>query len=287
LTHLLLLVLLAGQPARAVSVTVTPPEPAQGQVVLVELSGGEPGDRISGTLGPRRLRFFVDARHRVRALGGVRLDESGSLPLVVEVTPPGAEPVIHGLPIPIRPGEFEQQKLEVDPRFVRPPAKARARIRRESRRIRKVWQRKPTPRAWRGDFAWPRRDAICSTFGLKRMFNGALASRHHGVDIDGKVGQPVAAIGTGTVVMVSRRYYSGGTVVVDHGLRLYSLYFHLSAFSVREGERVAREQIIGAVGRSGRVTGPHLHLGVWLEGHYVDPLSLLALDLDEDPEKGS
>jgi murein DD-endopeptidase MepM/ murein hydrolase activator NlpD len=100
------------------------------------------------------------------------------------------------------------------------------------------------------------------------------------VDIDGKTGDPVVAIGAGRVVMVSDRYYAGGTVVIDHGLRLYSLYFHLSEFLVEVGDNVEKGQLIGKVGRSGRVTGPHLHLGTRVEGLSFDPLSLLKFDFE-------
>jgi murein DD-endopeptidase MepM/ murein hydrolase activator NlpD len=81
--------------------------------------------------------------------------------------------------------------------------------------------------------------------------------------------------------MVSDRYYAGGTVVIDHGLRLFSLYFHLSEFQVEVGDMVEKGQLIGKVGRSGRVTGPHLHLGIRVEGLSFDPLSLLEFDFDE------
>ena len=146
--------------------------------------------------------------------------------------------------------------------------------------MRSIWRALPSKRKWRGSFVWPRKDEICSTFGAKRMFNKKLASRHFGVDIDGKDGDPVRAIGTGRVVMVSDRYYAGGTVVIDHGLRLYSLYFHLSEFLVKTGDTVEKGQLIGKVGRSGRVTGPHLHLGTRVEGLSFDPLSLLEFDFD-------
>jgi murein DD-endopeptidase MepM/ murein hydrolase activator NlpD len=147
--------------------------------------------------------------------------------------------------------------------------------------MKSIWRALPSKRKWRGSFVWPRKDEICSTFGARRMFNDKLKSRHFGVDIDGKTGDPVLAIGAGRVVMVSDRYYAGGTVVIDHGLRLFSLYFHLSEFQVEVGDMVEKGQLIGKVGRSGRVTGPHLHLGIRVEGLSFDPLSLLEFDFDE------
>jgi murein DD-endopeptidase MepM/ murein hydrolase activator NlpD len=116
------------------------------------------------------------------------------------------------------------------------------------------------------------------------MFNGQLRSRHWGLDIDGRLGDPILAMGDGTVVMVAERYYSGGTLVIDHGLRLFSLYFHLSEFAVKPGERVARGQLIGRVGSTGRSTGPHLHLTTKLEDRSFDPTALLEMDLREDDD---
>ena len=111
-------------------------------------------------------------------------------------------------------------------------------------------------------------------------------STNLGLDIDGRSGSPVRAIGAGRVVMVVERYYSGGTVVIDHGLRLFSLYYHLSAMGVRPGQGVERGQRIGKVGRSGRVTGPHLHLSTKVEGEHCDPLSLFGFDFDESEARG-
>ena len=126
-----------------------------------------------------------------------------------------------------------------------------------------------------------------SRFGLRRTFNGKLQSRHLGLDIDGSLGRPVRAIGAGRVVLVAQRYYSGLTVVIDHGLRLFSMYYHLSAAEVEPGQRVSKGQRIGRVGRSGRVTGPHLHLSFKVEGENIDPLSLFGFDFDAGPEAGS
>lgn len=284
---LMFLALLAAGAPRAVVVDVDPPKPRQGQLVVIELSGTRPGDRVAGTFDGRRLRFYVDQAGRIRALAAVPLRQRpGIVSLVVQVTPTGEDPVISGSTVEVRAGDFDKQELSVDPRFVKAPPEVKDRIRRERRAMKLLWKRPVTKRSWRGPFVWPHRDRISSAFGLRRVFNGKLRGRHWGVDIDGKFGQPVRAIGSGTVVMVSKRYYSGGTVVIDHGLRLFSLYFHMSSFLVHEGQRVEKGQQIGKIGSSGRVTGPHLHLSVKLEGVTFDPLSLLGADLSEDGGRG-
>ncbi|HUU03315.1 MAG TPA: M23 family metallopeptidase [Myxococcota bacterium] len=281
--HVLALVALLAYPTpRALEISVTPPKPRQGQLVLIELAGVHPGDRVEGTFDERRLRFFVDQTGRIRALSSVPLGRKpGNVSLLIQLTPGNDDPVIRGQAVEVMAGEFEKQGLSVDPRFVKAPLEARGRIGRERRAMKRLWKPAPTPRKWRGSFGLQPGDKICSTFGLRRVFNGKLRSRHWGLDIDGKLGRPVRAIGAGRVVMVADRYFSGGTLVIDHGLRLFSLYFHLSAFEVKKGQLVDKGQLVGRVGKSGRVTGPHLHLSTKLEGVTFDPASLLDADLSE------
>jgi murein DD-endopeptidase MepM/ murein hydrolase activator NlpD len=134
------------------------------------------------------------------------------------------------------------------------------------------------PPLFSSSFAPPRDAEVTGRFGDKRLFNGRLQSQHYGEDVSGSVGAPVLAINDGRAVLVRDCYASGRSVVVWHGAGLYSVYFHLSRFQVKPGETVRRGQRIGRVGKSGRVTGPHLHWGTKLGGLYVDPRSVLRLD---------
>ncbi len=264
---------------RDLRLRVSPKQSTQGAFFLVELEGALPGDRVSGSFRDRPLRFFLDDSGRLRALGAVKLEcPAGPHPLQLKVVPPEGAPISQQTVVTIREGRFDDQKLRVRRKYVKPPKRLHARIRKDREAIKKIWDAPPTARAWQGNFVWPRRDTITSSFGLRRVFNGELQSRHRGLDIDGRRGSPVRAIGSGTVVMVSNRYYSGGTVVIDHGLRLFSLYFHLRGKFVKVGQQVKAGQKIGTVGRSGRATGPHLHLSVKLEGVYFDPQQLLDFD---------
>jgi murein DD-endopeptidase MepM/ murein hydrolase activator NlpD len=282
---MLLLGLVGPIAAEGLSLALHPPEPVQGGLVLIEVRGADGDERATGTCLNRPLRFYRDGRGRLRALCAVPLGQRpGPAPIKVRLVPEDDSPVVLGAPVKVRAGKFGQQTLRVDPRFVSPPASERKRIRQEAAAMGALWRAPPSERQWQGSFVWPRRDAIASAFGLRRMFNGQLRSRHWGLDIDGRLGDPILAMGDGTVVMVAERYYSGGTLVIDHGLRLFSLYFHLSEFAVKPGERVARGQLIGRVGSTGRSTGPHLHLTTKLEDRSFDPTALLEMDLREDDD---
>jgi len=134
-----------------------------------------------------------------------------------------------------------------------------------------------TPPLWKEPFMRPRASRITSGFASGRKFNGTLTSRHTGVDFRGQVGDPVQATNRGVVALVADFYLAGTVVYIAHGAGLVSGYFHLSATPVAIGDTVQRGQIIGQVGQSGRVTGPHLHWIIRYDHTTVDPLGVLSL----------
>jgi murein DD-endopeptidase MepM/ murein hydrolase activator NlpD len=166
----------------------------------------------------------------------------------------------------------------VAPAFVRPDSAAAARIQSEIAKSRQVSRRsQESARLWKGPFRLPRTSRITSPFGTARVFNGEVQSRHLGTDFAGAVGAPVRAAGRGVVALVADFYLAGRAIYIDHGAGLVTAYFHLSRTDVRNGQRVVAGQRIGAVGRSGRVTGPHLHWVARYGAISVDPMSLLQL----------
>ena len=166
---------------------------------------------------------------------------------------------------------------EISARFVNPPAGAIERIQDEADRLKTLFQTVTLPRQWHRPFQAPARAPASGNFGTRSVFNGQPRSPHSGVDFRSKAGTPVAAPATGVVMAAESLFFTGNTVVIDHGLGLYSLLAHLSKFAVKAGDRVRRGQIVGFVGATGRVTGPHLHWSVRLNGARVDPLSLIAV----------
>jgi hypothetical protein len=173
-------------------------------------------------------------------------------------------------------GDFPKVSLRVDPKFARKPPK---RVVREQAAMDAAFATQTEGRLWSDAWVIPTPGPETSRFGVKRLFNNKIASRHRGLDLDGRVGAPVVAANDGVVVLAAKDYYYTGTALfIDHGDQLFTLYFHLSRVDVEAGDRVERGQLIGAVGRSGRVTGPHLHFAVKYAGTYVDPRDLLAFD---------
>jgi murein DD-endopeptidase MepM/ murein hydrolase activator NlpD len=180
--------------------------------------------------------------------------------------------------IAVVPGDYPVEHLRVSPRMAEPDSAARLRIARESARAGRVSRAAhDTPRFWQEPFVLPINSRITSRYGTGREFNGKVTSRHFGTDFNGRTGDPVYAPNAGRVVLVANFYLAGKVIYLDHGAGLVSAYFHLSRALVKTGEQVERGQLIGRVGQSGRVTGPHLHWVVRYGTTTVDPMSLVEL----------
>lgn len=168
------------------------------------------------------------------------------------------------------------QKLAVDKKFVSPPASVMDRIKQDREKTRQALRSNVSGRLWDLPLQRPVQGGISSQFGLKRVFNGELKGQHRGLDLRGATGTPIRACADGVVVLVDDLYYSGNTVYINHGEGVISAYLHMSATDVKPGEKVTRGQVIGKIGATGRVTGPHLHLSLFAQGEAVDPLPLLT-----------
>jgi|SoiMethySBSTD1v2_1073268.scaffolds.fasta_scaffold28379_5 murein DD-endopeptidase MepM/ murein hydrolase activator NlpD len=214
-----------------------------------------------------------------QGLIGVDLDVvPGTYQIAVLVEPVGQPPVSASQDLPVVTKDFPVRRLQVAPRYVDPSASELKRIERESALLASIFAQASGPRRWQGAFQAPVGDKpTTGSFGARSVFNGEARSPHSGVDFGARTGTPIAAPAAGIVVLAAPLYFTGNTVVLDHGLGIYSLLAHMSEFNVRKGERVERGQLVGLVGATGRVTAPHLHWSVRLNGARVDPLSLIAV----------
>jgi len=175
--------------------------------------------------------------------------------------------------------KFPSTKLQFKPEYVTPPASLQARIKRESELL-ALATSVVTPE-WLGDgpFALPHDAPSWSNFGQRRLNNNVLQSLHTGLDVRVPFGEPIRASNAGRVVMASDLYYGGKTVIVDHGLGVFSSYGHMSGLLVKRGEAVRKGQTVGLCGTTGRSTGPHLHWSFKVLETRVDPEAMLRLPL--------
>lgn len=180
--------------------------------------------------------------------------------------------------IRVIPREFKTIHLNVSEEKVTLSPENQRRVDKEYALQNKIWGQQ-TSIAWHGHFSRPTESETSTEYGVKRIFNKKRTSIHRGMDFRGKTGAPVKAINSGTVVLSRELFYGGNTLVIDHGMGLYSVYMHMSEFMVEEGDNVTKEQVVGFVGSSGRATGPHLHLSVKLNGLSVNPESLFRIKL--------
>jgi murein DD-endopeptidase MepM/ murein hydrolase activator NlpD len=276
--------------AATIEVSLTPAQPVQGTLFMIQVreAGGSIA-AVRGTFAGEALHFERLEDGRFRAVAAVPIDASGSSPLELVVERTWGERSSLRPSVPVAPGEYRLERLTVAPRFGRQPdAETAARIRADAERAREVSRRShATPRLWDGEFVRPRESRITSGFGHGREFNGEVQSRHMGTDFAGAVGAPVHATAGGIVALVDSFHLGGNVVYLDHGAGLVSGYLHLSRAEVAQGETVVAGQLIGRVGATGRVTGPHLHWLVRYGGITVDPTSLLqlgeSLALPDDP----
>jgi murein DD-endopeptidase MepM/ murein hydrolase activator NlpD len=187
------------------------------------------------------------------------------------------------LPFTVGAKEYAVQQLKVAPGQVNLSPENEARVKSEGAKVRAVLDgfSPEIPTTLRLDQPVPGRRS--SSFGLRRVFNGESRAPHSGMDIAAPTGTPIKAPLAGRVVDVGTYFFNGNNVLVDHGHGLVTMYCHLSKIGVEVGQELKRGEVLGEVGATGRVTGPHLHWGVSLNGAMVDPALFLAPVVKKKP----
>jgi len=248
-----------------------------GSVVPITLRSDRPLRAVEGTIFGRQVPFWSTGDAEWRALIGVDLEVMpGRYELRVSATDGRAVSLESVTAILVQDKAFATRRLRVADRFVEPPTELSARIARDAERLAAAFAGSTPDRLWENAFALPVANGVTSSFGRRTMMNGEPRGQHRGADFRAAVGEPVRAPNAGRVVLAGELYFTGLTVVVDHGLGLHSLVAHLSRIDVQEGEPVEHGTLLGLAGSTGRVTGPHLHWAVRLGDASVDPISLIA-----------
>ncbi len=267
--------------AAEVTVKILPDTIYPGQAIWVQLVASEKLTEVTGEFLGQQLRFSPAEEGRrwstLAAVGLKTAPKEHSFSYKGRL-PDGAE--VNGTrKITVRKKEFPVERITVQKKYVDLSKEDLSRVHREKKRLGELYKKQSPEAMWLAGFTAPVEAERGSPFGLRRFFNGEPRSPHSGADLRAGAGTPVQAPDEGRVVMAANLFFSGNTVILDHGGGLYTLYAHLEDFVIQEGQKVPRGAVLGHVGATGRVTGPHLHWGARLNGVRVDPFSLVELPL--------
>jgi murein DD-endopeptidase MepM/ murein hydrolase activator NlpD len=181
------------------------------------------------------------------------------------------------VPIVVRTGKFPTEHLKVEQQYVQPDPEQEKRAAEDQKKMRAIYDTVTLERLWDGKFRLPLKDVTTGgNFGRRRILNGQARSPHSGVDFPAAAGTAVFASQSGKVVLAEELYYSGNTVVIDHGYGIYTMYCHLSKIGVSVGDAIKAGDELGKVGATGRVTGPHLHWGLTIQHARVNGMQIVA-----------
>lgn len=278
---LLLAVPLASAADRSI-VAWHPKRAHPGDVAWVHVRGVSEAATLEGSLGPRTLVFFPYAGGHAAVVGVDLETAAGPQPWSIAVLEPGREPRALSGRLAIHKRDFHVQRLTLPPTMVDLDPETERRAVSESERLSTLYRTVSPERLWRGPFTRPVAGTEAPTgFGARRIINGKPRAPHGGADYAAAKGTPVVAANGGRVALVADYFFPGRLIVLDHGLAVYTLYFHLDTVAVTDGELVDRGQIVGTVGSTGRATGPHLHFGALVGGARVDPSALMKLDVKD------
>jgi murein DD-endopeptidase MepM/ murein hydrolase activator NlpD len=278
-----------------VTLKLSAPSSSQGSLLHLEVRSRKPLAEVTAEWNSKNVPFWHVPRSGIdspkvgpdlrEAILGVDLEKApGTYPLLVHVQAAGGKPEACTLHIPVRVGKFATEKLQVGKEFVEPSPEQIQRANEERDKLRAIFDQVTPEKLWDGDFRVPL-DGVNTggNFGKRRVLNGQPGSPHSGVDFPALTGTPVHAAQSGRVALAQELFFSGNTVVVDHGLGIYTFYGHLSEIDVKPGDELQSGQVLGKVGATGRVTGPHLHWGLTVERARVNALQLVKL-LSTTPE---
>jgi len=264
-------------------------EANQGGLLLLEVHNRKLLRDVHGEWDKEPLVFWeettksaADAKKQVedrKALLGVDLEKAaGDYELRITGQTGDGHEISCEIKVVVRKGKFATENLRVSREFVEPDTEQLARAKEEQQKLRDIFHSITPERLWDGLFRIPL-DGVKTggNFGRRRVLNGQPGSPHTGVDFPAATGTPVHAAQSGRVVLAESLFFPGNTVVIDHGLGIYTLYGHLSAITVKAGEAVKVGDVIGRVGATGRVTGPHLHWGLTVDRARVNALQIVKL----------
>jgi murein DD-endopeptidase MepM/ murein hydrolase activator NlpD len=273
-----------------ISVSQYPEEVPVGDAVIITLKLKERAKNVSGFCYNKKVFFFKKGRAKnvFYAFVGTNVSqEETSTRLALTIDYARGISKGYDFDIKVKKVKYPEEKLKLPKKMVEPPEEVLDQIKAEREAVLEIYSKTRTKKQFDSAFIVPLASEVSSTFGKRRILNGIKKSPHSGIDLRGDIGTAIKASNSGTVVFARSLYFTGNTIIIDHGLGLYTAYFHLDEIYKSEQEDVAKGEDIGTLGMSGRATGPHLHFGVKLNGFYVNPFSVISLTEEIYPEKKS
>jgi murein DD-endopeptidase MepM/ murein hydrolase activator NlpD len=263
-----------GLPSPITALEVDAPGFVQGHTVVLTLAA--PDDlELGGDLVGNPLHFFSESEGAWVTLQGIPLEAgSGIYSLTISGLLGGEAPFAFSQPIRVQSGGFERFNLFVDDPALLDPERSAA----ESEQVREIMSALSSEKLWEGRWGWPHNlvNEVTSGFGEFRTYNGGLAeSYHYGVDFGGGALLEIFAPAPGRVIFAGPLDIRGNATIIDHGWGIFTGYWHQQEIYVAEGDMVKPGEVIGIVGGTGRVKGPHLHWEVWANGVPIEPLDWL------------
>jgi len=263
-------------------VTLTPAIVVAGSPELIRVTVPNAIEVKGEWLGHKIEFFRAKDAHEWIALAGTDVEATvgaSTLRVIVKLNGTGGETRDLSQTVEIHAAHYRTEKLSVEPKFIEPGPDELKTIEADVAIKERVFGTSAAEPEWSGNFIAPVKAQPTDSFGVRRTFNGKLNSIHKGMDFRAASGTSVHAANSGVVVLAQKLYFEGNCVVIDHGLGLYTISMHLSRIDVHEGDRVAKGQLVGLSGATGRVTGPHLHWAVRWQNAYLDPAKVLKMNL--------
>jgi peptidase M23-like protein len=257
---------------------LAPDQVKQGGVTILSIESPTPIRALRIQVGDREIHPpSSDGRDRIMLIVGIDLEQSPGPVLVrAEAVDESGHPLVGHRTLGVLDAHFPVQRLTVPRPFVELDPATLERVNREKATLDRLWEVVTLAQLWHGPFRAPLDGAgPAYGFGVRRIINGEPRAPHTGADFAAAAGTPVHATNGGVVALLANHFFAGTSVFLDHGLGLYTMYFHLQESLVQPGQRVEAGQIIARVGSTGRATGPHLHWGARLDGARIDPQELL------------
>ena len=253
---------------------------SQGSLVLADVTSTKKLPAVTSEWDGRSQGLWQEGQttSTLHALIGIDLEKPpGKYEWKISWTGADGKELSCSAPIVVRMGKFPTEHLNVEQQYVQPDPEQEKRAAEDQKKMRAIYDTVTPERLWDGKFQLPLKDVTTGgNFGRRRVLNGQARSPHSGVDFPAAAGTAVFAAQTGKVVLAEELYYSGNTVVIDHGYGIYTMYCHLSKIGVAAGDAIKAGDELGKVGATGRVTGPHLHWALTIQHARVNGMQIVA-----------